>query len=443
VSRYFVDQVFGNFPKAITQNANQGTAGTSINVLSTNGILEGMSITGDGISPDTTITSVVPPNILVVTPPTFEVVTGKVVITEGSTTPGSNVTVSIGDLQSSGSSGGTNYWYVPITITNPDDVPVVSNWEITYTKYDNSTRTDTGSDTSYRWDLSFQTDGNNPSAVASVRVLVGSTEIGYRSLEAPPPPPPPEENIFDVFLSTNITGLTYTDNWIAIDSNTAIKNNSIPEDGGVTSFSITTTGPCNISFDWKISSEENCDIGSFYINDILQDDISGEINWITQVYNLNQSGTLTLKWEYLKDDSVTEGDDSFCLRNLVIGAYISPAWEELPLATMPWSQGSWNGTAVVTGMPGQILSDIHSANTVLVDKLKAATKIRVTYTSPKVLTLDVGEYGTVTSYSFGQIVSGMEYTMPTNDMYTGYRLDFREGASWSSFSISKIEIITL
>ena len=42
----------------------------------------------------------------------------------------------------------------------------------------------------------------------------------------------------------------------------------------------------------------------------LQDEISGNVNWRQKSYNLTGSGTHTLKWQYVKDGSVSEGSDT-------------------------------------------------------------------------------------------------------------------------------------
>lgn len=70
----------------------------------------------------------------------------------------------------------------------------------------------------------------------------------------------------------------------------------------------TVFGPVNISFFWKVSSEQNFDFLTFYIDGIEQDSISGEIDWQKKTYSL-PSGLHILKWEYAKDSSVSVGSD--------------------------------------------------------------------------------------------------------------------------------------
>jgi len=64
----------------------------------------------------------------------------------------------------------------------------------------------------------------------------------------------------------------------------------------------------DISFWKKVSSELNYDYFKFYIDDDLQEQWSGEIDWSESVYSVDV-GTHTFKWEYFKDGGVTGGSD--------------------------------------------------------------------------------------------------------------------------------------
>lgn len=68
-----------------------------------------------------------------------------------------------------------------------------------------------------------------------------------------------------------------------------------------------TTGiwvfPGTWSFYWKVSSEENGDWLEFYIDDVRRDRISGTVDWQQKSYSIS-SGSHTLKWQYVKDDSI-------------------------------------------------------------------------------------------------------------------------------------------
>jgi RHS repeat-associated protein len=57
-----------------------------------------------------------------------------------------------------------------------------------------------------------------------------------------------------------------------------------------------------LSFYWKVSSQENHDYLQFYIDNQLQDQISGEVDWQKKTYDINEPGLHILKWRYIKDE---------------------------------------------------------------------------------------------------------------------------------------------
>lgn len=63
-----------------------------------------------------------------------------------------------------------------------------------------------------------------------------------------------------------------------------------------------------ISFYLKVSSEPDYDYLNFYIDDQLEEQWAGEVNWTEVVYSVNQ-GERTFKWVYQKDQSVANGQD--------------------------------------------------------------------------------------------------------------------------------------
>ncbi len=114
----------------------------------------------------------------------------------------------------------------------------------------------------------------------------------------------PENSSANWFSQTNST---------ANDNDTA-RSGSISDNQQSCVQTTTTGGAEQLQFDWKISSEQNHDFLSFYINNQQQDSISGNINWQTKTYNLTTNSTLT--WCYSKDDSVNVGMDSAYLDNI-------------------------------------------------------------------------------------------------------------------------------
>ena len=89
-----------------------------------------------------------------------------------------------------------------------------------------------------------------------------------------------------------------------------------------TSMSVTMTNPADgiVSFWKKVSSEENHDYLKFYINGMLKNQWSGiDQNW-NQVSYMVAAGTNTYRWEYVKDTSVSAGNDCVWIDDIVFPA---------------------------------------------------------------------------------------------------------------------------
>lgn len=65
----------------------------------------------------------------------------------------------------------------------------------------------------------------------------------------------------------------------------------------------TVSGVTNVSFWWKVSSEENYDYLTFYINGQEKAAISGEVDWQLENVAITNAGTNVLRWSYSKDSS--------------------------------------------------------------------------------------------------------------------------------------------
>ena len=81
-------------------------------------------------------------------------------------------------------------------------------------------------------------------------------------------------------------------------------------DGQSSCFENSVTGPKDISFYWKASSQENGDYLRFYVDDAEQASISGDVDWRQFRYILEASGTHILKWCYQKNASFSGALDS-------------------------------------------------------------------------------------------------------------------------------------
>ena len=89
---------------------------------------------------------------------------------------------------------------------------------------------------------------------------------------------------------------------------------------GDLSQSVMTTqvvGPAKGSFYWGVSSEATYDFLRFYIDDVEQAAIDGEVGWTLRTFTL-PAGTHTLKWAYIKDDFVRSGLDAGFVDQLTI-----------------------------------------------------------------------------------------------------------------------------
>jgi hypothetical protein len=69
------------------------------------------------------------------------------------------------------------------------------------------------------------------------------------------------------------------------------------------------TGPCKVVFYWAVSSEPDFDYLRFFIDDVEQASISGEVGWTRKGF-LVPAGTHALKWSYTKDEATIGGLDS-------------------------------------------------------------------------------------------------------------------------------------
>jgi hypothetical protein len=72
----------------------------------------------------------------------------------------------------------------------------------------------------------------------------------------------------------------------------------------------------DISFYCKVSSESSSDYLQFYIDGAKQDEWSGEQDWI-QVSFPVIAGTRIFEWTYSKDSSVSDGDDTAWIDDII------------------------------------------------------------------------------------------------------------------------------
>ncbi len=128
---------------------------------------------------------------------------------------------------------------------------------------------------------------------------------------SPPPPPPGSlSGALDTSLSLTTGGSA---DWL-YQTSTIYYGGDAARSGGISDdqeswMQTTVSGAGIVRFYWKVSSESGYDHLEFYIDGVLQDRISGSADWHQMKYTITASGLHTLEWRYVKDDSVSEGND--------------------------------------------------------------------------------------------------------------------------------------
>ncbi|HPL23875.1 MAG TPA: C25 family cysteine peptidase, partial [Candidatus Cloacimonadota bacterium] len=84
------------------------------------------------------------------------------------------------------------------------------------------------------------------------------------------------------------------------------------------------SAPGELSFWYKVSSESNYDKLRFYVDGTQQNEWSGNIDWTQATYTL-AAGTRVLKWEYVKDYSVSSGSDCAWVDDIIFPASTTPS----------------------------------------------------------------------------------------------------------------------
>ncbi len=127
--------------------------------------------------------------------------------------------------------------------------------------------------------------------------------------------------------SWNFSG---NNNWVIDDvtvysGNYSAKSGTIYDDQTSSlSISLYVQEDSEISFYQKVSSEASYDYLRFYINNVLQDNWSGNGNWEFETFNVG-AGFQTFKWEYYKDGGVSSYQDCGWIDEITFPSYTVPA----------------------------------------------------------------------------------------------------------------------
>ena len=96
---------------------------------------------------------------------------------------------------------------------------------------------------------------------------------------------------------------------ITLDDSPSAQSGKINDNQNST-ISLNLTGPARVSFWWKVSSENEYDYLSVYLNEqILQHRISGEVDWEKRAINI-PAGDHSITWTYSKDVAISSGRDA-------------------------------------------------------------------------------------------------------------------------------------
>ncbi len=113
------------------------------------------------------------------------------------------------------------------------------------------------------------------------------------------------------------------------------------------------TGPGQLSFWWKVSSEEGYDFLEFAIDGVVQNGrISGEVDWQAMNYGI-AAGNHQLRWRYAKDTGVSEGQDCGWVDQVVFvpesaGVPLADALDGPGLDWLSGGNAQWSGQTAIT-----------------------------------------------------------------------------------------------
>ena len=110
----------------------------------------------------------------------------------------------------------------------------------------------------------------------------------------------------------------------------------------------TLLGSGRISFYWKVSSEGGWDFLEFYIDGVLQDRISGSVQWTEKIFDVFGGGVHTIRWRYVKDGSVSSGVDRGWVDQVVWMPLLAEAINQPSWSVTTGGHGAWSAQTAVT-----------------------------------------------------------------------------------------------
>jgi hypothetical protein len=159
------------------------------------------------------------------------------------------------------------------------------------------------------------------------------------------------------------TGSTFpwrAQSWSSHDGEDAVISEAVGNNRS-TWLSTAVEGPGDLSFWWKVSSEPKYDFLHFYVDDVLQPgSISGSLEWRYVAAPLSP-GSHRLRWSYIKDYSVSGGEDAAWLDQVAwlpdrhdADSDGSMDWEEDIAGTIETNAMSYPQLTGVSRLPGSV-----------------------------------------------------------------------------------------
>ncbi len=137
---------------------------------------------------------------------------------------------------------------------------------------------------------------------------------------------------------TEVTTPTYSGSY-------AFKSGTIGH-GKTTWMEKEVSGPGRLTFCWKPSSEANCDVCVFSVNDEDESRISGVSNeWSYVSCTIDETGSHTFRWTYSKDGNTVKGSDCVWVDSIKWQPQVSVTLDGNGGATYGWT--SWGVTKYV------------------------------------------------------------------------------------------------
>jgi hypothetical protein len=189
----------------------------------------------------------------------------------------------------------------------------------------------------------------------------------------------------------------------------------------------TVSGPGTLSFWWKVSSESDYDWLRFHLDGVLQEQISGEVNWQQRSYSL-PVGSHTLRWRYVKDPADMAGQDCGWVDQV---SFTSGSGAP-SIAVQPASQTVWEGanvtlSLVALGSPPLIHQWLFNETNVIAGANSPSLALS------NFLPANVGAYRVVVSNSSGAITSSPARVSLTNNTPASSVLLFVDAATASAY----------